>query len=44
MRTEEFKRLLQSHPINANIIEEEQTKARTTKHHEELIKYIDNYH
>ena len=44
MRIEELQRILLNNPINADIIEEEQTKVRTIEHHKKLIEYIDNYH
>ena len=44
MRTEELKRILQHNPMNADIIENESRKLRTTQHHKNLINFINNYH
>ena len=44
MLTEELNRIKQNHPINANIIEEEQNKTIISQHHEDLVKFINNYH
>ena len=44
LRVEELKRILENNPINAKIIEEEEKRTRNKSHHEDLVKFIRNYH